>query len=157
MKIKFGKEVLAMMTSRLIAGSFCAALLAVGLLGTGVASANPPPSPPGPGEPGYCGAHTSPLDCWANTGPTTPGEAAFISRVRSYDIPGMPTDSTRLLQIARGTCQMLVGGTTTQYVVEELAQNLGKSEAGTGQIMIIAMETACPGLSVGTDGVARPA
>ena len=59
MKIKFGKEVLAMMTSRLIAGSFCAALLAVGLLGTGVASANPPPSPPGPGEPGYCGAHTS--------------------------------------------------------------------------------------------------
>lgn len=52
---------------------------------------------------------------------------------------------------------MLVGGTTTQYVVEELAQNLGKSEAGAGQIMIIAMETACPGLSVGTDGVARSA
>ena len=111
-----------MMTSRLIAGSFCAALLAVGLLGTGVASANPPPSPPGPGQPGYCGAHTSPLDCWANTGPMTPVEAAFINKINSYDIAGMPTDSTRLLQIARGTCQMLVGGTTTQYVVEELRQ-----------------------------------
>ena len=60
-----------MATSGLIAGSFCAALLAIGLLGTRVASANPPPSPPGPGEPGYCGAHTDAMDCWANTGPMT--------------------------------------------------------------------------------------
>jgi hypothetical protein len=62
------KEVLAMTTSRLIAGTFWATLLAVGLLGAGVCSADPPPGPPGRGEPGYCGAHTDTMDCWANAG-----------------------------------------------------------------------------------------
>jgi hypothetical protein len=86
-----------------------------------------------------------------------PGEAAFISRISSYNIPGMPTDSNRLLQIGRGTCQMLAGGVTTEAVVNELANDLGKTKAGAGKILAIAMETACPGMSVGADGVARPA
>jgi hypothetical protein len=31
--------------------------------------------------PGYCGAHTDALDCWANIGAATPGEKAFIDTV----------------------------------------------------------------------------
>jgi hypothetical protein len=105
----------------------------------GTASANPP----GPNEPGYCGAHTSPLECWTDTGPATPGENAFINQVLSYQISGVPTERTRLLQIARGTCTMLVGGTSPNYIVSELAQNLGKSEGVAGQIFIVAQDQAC--------------
>ncbi|TXH13030.1 MAG: DUF732 domain-containing protein [Gammaproteobacteria bacterium] len=123
----------------------------------GVLSPQASASPPGPGEPGYCGAHTSPLNCWADTSPIRPGEAAFISRISSYAIPGVPTDSNRLLQIGRGTCQMLTGGVTTEAVVDELASTLGKTKAGAGQILAMIMDTACPGLTVGADGVARPA
>jgi hypothetical protein len=43
------------------------------------------------------GAHTDAVDCWANTGPTTPGEAAFISTMRGH-IPG---DDTTLLMPRR--------------------------------------------------------
>jgi hypothetical protein len=43
------------------------------------------------------GAHTDAVDCWANTGPTTPGEAAFISTMRGH-IPG---DDTTLLMPSR--------------------------------------------------------
>ena len=52
---------------------------------------------------------------------------------------------------------MLTGGVTTEAVVNELAIDLGKTKAGAGQILAIAMETACPRMSVGSDGVARPA
>jgi len=137
---------------RLIVGGACVLLTAVfGTLTSPTAFA----APPGPADAGYCGAHTSPLNCWADTGPMTPGEAAFIGRISSYDIPDVPTDSTRLLQIGRGTCQMLRSGVTTESVVRELASELGKTMAGAGQILNIAMETACPGLTVGYDGVAR--
>lgn len=126
--------------------------LTAGVIGAGFASAGPPPSPPGPGEPGYCGAHTSPLDCWADTGPITPGETAFVNEMRG-EIPG---DDTRLLQVGRGTCQMLTGGTTTSYIVADLARSLGVNKPRAGQVMDAAMDRACPGLVVGTDGVARP-
>jgi hypothetical protein len=43
------------------------------------------------------GAHTDAADCRANTGPTTPGEAAFISTMRGH-IPG---DDTTLLMPRR--------------------------------------------------------
>jgi hypothetical protein len=43
------------------------------------------------------GAHTNAADCWPNTGPTTPGEAAFISTMRGH-IPG---DDTTLLMPRR--------------------------------------------------------
>jgi hypothetical protein len=52
------------------------------------------------------GAHTDAVDCWANTGPTTPGEAAFICTMRGH-IPGhdttllMPRRYDRRLRRAR--------------------------------------------------------
>src|SRR6185312_5285896 len=101
--------------------------LALAVVCGGPMTPNASAAPPGPGDAGYCGAHTSPLDCWADTSPMRPGEAAFISRISSYNIPGMPTDSNRLLQIGRGTCQMLAGGVTTEAVVNELANDLGKT------------------------------
>jgi hypothetical protein len=52
---------------------------------------------------------------------------------------------------------MLTGGVTTEAVVDELASTLGKTKAGAGQILAMIMDTACPGLTVGADGVARPA
>ncbi|KUH86481.1 MULTISPECIES: DUF732 domain-containing protein [unclassified Mycobacterium] len=109
-------------------------------------------APPGPDDAGYCGAHTDPLDCWADTGPVTAGEEAFIDRMRGQ-IPG---DDTRLLQIARGTCQMLVGGSATWFIVDDVSEQLGVSEATADQVVNVAMDTACPGLVVGPDSVARP-
>ena len=135
----------------------CGAATALAVLCCVLVSPHASATPPGPGDPGYCGAHTSPLDCWADTSPIRPGEAAFISRISSYSIPGVPTDSNRLLQIGRGTCQMLTGGATTEAVVDELAGELGKTKTGAGQILAMILDTACPGLTVGADGVARPA
>jgi len=129
-----------------------AMLIAAWFLTAAIAWGSPPPTPPGPGQPGYCGAHTDPLDCWSNTGPETPGETAFIDLVRGH-IPG---DDTRLLQVARGTCQMLIGGDATWYIVQDMSEELGVSHATAGQVMDAAMEDACPGLTVGADGVAKP-
>lgn len=119
------------------------ASLALATAAGGLASPNAFAAPPGPGEAGYCGAHTSPLECWTSTGPPTPGENSFINQILSYHIPGAPTDRTRLLQIARGTCTMLIGGTDSGYIVSELAQDLGLSEGNAGVIFINAQDRAC--------------
>jgi hypothetical protein len=58
-------------------------IAAVALAGGGVAAAAPPAVPPGPGEPGYCGAHTSPWNCWSDVSPARPGEVAFINETLS--------------------------------------------------------------------------
>jgi hypothetical protein len=126
-------------TSRLITGTFCVALLAAGLLGAAVASANPPPSPPGPGEPGYCGAHTDAMDCWANTGPMTPGEAAFLNDVRGQ----VTGDDTTLLRNVRGICEMVTGGVVTSYIVSDIAQHYGITNASAVQVMHAATSFAC--------------
>jgi hypothetical protein len=139
-----------MTNRRFKAASFGTVVFVAGVLGAAVASASPA-TPPGPGEQG-CGAHTDALNCWANTGPVTPGETAFINLERGL-IPG---DDTRLLQVARGTCQMLVGGDTTSFIVEDVSQQLGVSPNRAGSTMDAAMETACPGLVVGADGAAHP-
>ena len=129
------------MTSRRLTGLGLAAIFATGLLG---AAPFAQAQPYGPGDPDYCGAHTSPFDCWNDVGPTTPGEATFINKVQSYHIAGVPTDSTRLLQIARGACQELAGGTDGNYIVADLQESLGGiRESAAGNLLIIAQEYAC--------------
>lgn len=114
------------------------------IVGGGVAAANPPAVPPGPGQPGYCGAHTSAWDCWSDVSPVRPGETAFINQTLSYSMAGIPTNRDRLLQIARGICQSLAGGTSPNYIVQFLAEDLGISEDQAGQgLYINAQEMAC--------------
>lgn len=130
--------------------TICAAL-ASGLFGVGICSADP-----GPMDPGYCGARQDPLDCVPYDGPMPPppnrGEAIFLNNVRGQ----YPGDDATLLRIGRGTCNMLRGGVTTSYTVRDIAGHLQTTEAHAGQLLITAMEYICPGLTVGTDGVARP-
>jgi hypothetical protein len=108
-------------------------------LGSGVASVSPPASPPGPGEPGYCGAHTDGMDCWANTGPMTPGEAAFLNDVRGQ----VPGDDTTLLENVRGICGMVNGGLVTSYILSDIAQHYGITNASAVQVMNAATSFAC--------------
>lgn len=111
--------------------------------GGGVAAAQPL-TVPGPADPGYCGAHTSPWNCWSDVSPARPGEVAFINNRLQYDMPGIPTDRTRLLQIARGVCQSLAHGTHPNYIVQWLAEDLGVSEDQAGQgLFINAQDMAC--------------
>ena len=56
---------------------------------------------------------------------------------------GIPTDRTRLLQIARGICQSLAGGTHPNYIVKWLAEDIGASEGQAGQLFIMAQDRAC--------------
>jgi hypothetical protein len=51
--------------------------------------------------------------------------------------------------------RIIFDGIATWYIVKELAQHLGTSEASAGQTLIAAMDKACPGYTVGADGVAR--
>lgn len=124
--------------------SLTSCIAAIALAGGGVAAAAPPAVPPGPGDPGYCGAHTSPWDCWSDVSPARPGEVAFINQTLKYPLAGIPTDRDRLLQIARGICQSLAGGTSPNYVVQFLAVDLGLDEgvAGNG-LFINAQDMAC--------------
>ncbi len=113
------------------------------LLGCSVAAAQPP-TVPGPADPGFCGAHTSPWDCWSDVSAARPGEIAFINDRLQYDMPGIPTDRTRLLQIARGICLSLEHGTDPNYIVRWLAEDLGVSEGQAGQGLFIgAQDMAC--------------
>jgi hypothetical protein len=122
--------------------TFCIATAV--LVGGGVAAAAPPAVPPGPGDPGFCGAHTSPWNCWSDVSPARPGETAFINTTLSYNIAGIPTDRDRLLQIARGICQSLAGGTSSNSVVQFLAQDFGISEGKAGNgLFINAQDMAC--------------
>lgn len=123
-----------------LAGCMTAAAFA----GAGISSAAPPSTIPGPGDPGYCGAHTSAWDCWSDVSPVRPGETAFINQTLSYHLAGIPTDRDRLLQIARGICQSLAGGTSSNYVVKFLVEDLGVTEDQAGQgLFINAHDMAC--------------
>jgi hypothetical protein len=131
--------VIAVTAGRLTASALSACLLNLGLLGSAVASADPPPSPPGPGEPGYCGAHTDAMDCWASTGPMTRGEAAYLNDVRGQ----VPGDDTTLLENVRGICDMVSGGLLTSYVVSDIAQHYRITNASAVQVMHAARYWAC--------------
>ncbi|WP_156425222.1 DUF732 domain-containing protein [Mycobacterium sp. GA-1285] len=119
-------------------------MAAVALAAGGVAAAAPPAVPPGPDDPGFCGAHTSSWNCWSDVSPARPGEVAFINETLSYNIAGIPSDRDRLLQIGRGICQSLAGGTSPNYIVKFLAEDLGISESKAGQgLFINAQDMAC--------------
>lgn len=130
------------MSGRSLKAALAGGLAAAALFTAGSAGAEPPVVP-GPADPGYCGAHTSAWDCWSDVSPIRPGEAAFINYRLQYDMAGIPTDRTRLLQIARGICQSLAGGTHPNYLVKWLAQDIGASEPQTGQLFIMAKDRAC--------------
>lgn len=138
-------EMLTRTTSRLVAAPLCATLLTAGLLGSGVAFADPVPA-------NECGAHTEALDCITDTSPATQAEQSFLNSVGPH-FPNVP--SSWLVQYARGTCGMLRGGASTGVVVSLLANRIGTSKQAADQVMDAAMAADCPNLTVGTDGVAR--
>ncbi|ORV49992.1 hypothetical protein AWC02_05285 [Mycolicibacter engbaekii] len=107
-------------------------------------------------DPGYCGARQDPLDCVPYVGPTPPppnrAEAAYLNNVRGH----YPGDDATLLKIGRGTCIMLRGGTSTDYVVHDVAAHMKITAAAADQVVDAAIANICPELTVGADGVARP-
>ena len=121
-------------------------LLAAGLLGAGVSSASPAQADQ------FCGARQDPLDCVPQTGAPSAQEATYINTVRG----NYPGDDAQLLKMGRGTCNMLLGGVITGYVVQDLASHEGITKQAADQLMDAAMLYVCPGLTVGADGVARP-
>jgi hypothetical protein len=137
-----------MPTSRLTTGTFCAARLALGLLGAGVCSADPYT----PGTPGYCGAHTDALDCYLDTSPPSPAEQYFVKTTGPH-FPNVT--SAQMVQYARQSCKMLRQGTVTGYVVKDLADHMGTTMEWADQVMDGGMAADCPNLTVGADGVAR--
>ncbi|MEO9330305.1 hypothetical protein [Gordonia aurantiaca] len=98
---------------------------------------------PTPADPGFCGAHTSPWNCWSDVSPARPGELAFVDHRLQHDMPGIPTERTRLLQIVRGVCQQMSYGTSNN-IVRWLAEDLGVSEGKAGQLFIMVLQYACP-------------
>ena len=134
---------------------------ATGLLGAGVSSASPDPrycaEHPATGicsgtqgQPGNCGGDE--LQCWDVTGPPTPGEAAYINKARVYAVSASDTE---LLKVGRDVCISLINGGSTGYVVPEMAQHLGITNDQADQVMDVAMDYACPGLTIDAKGVAR--
>ena len=135
------------MTAARSVGPTCVALLVATLLGAGVSSASP-----NPGDPGYCGARQDALDCVAFDGPAPPppsrAEAAYLNIVRG----NYPGDDATLLKMGRGTCNMLRGGVTTDYIVPDIARHLGISNVVADQVLDAAMMTICPEIHIGTNG-----
>lgn len=127
----------------------CAALTAT-LLGSGVCSADPAPT-----DPGYCGGRQDPLDCVPYDGRTPPppnrAEATYLTLVR----PDYSADDATLLRIGRGTCIKLRGGTSSNYVVRDIANRLQTPQAHAAHLLDVALAQICPDLTVGPDGVAR--
>ena len=109
-----------------------AALLAAGALAAGVFSASAARA-----EPVFCGAHEPPP---ASCLPTS-GETAFLTDVRGH----VPGDDARLLATGRGICHMLKGGDNVNYVVAQVAVQLGITGEVAGQVVDAATAYACPG------------
>jgi Protein of unknown function (DUF732) len=129
-------------------GSTCVTVLAAALLSAGICSADP-----GPRDPGYCGAREEPLDCVPYDGPTppppTPGEAAFVRNARTY---APSADDATLLRIGRGTCGMLRGGVTVNYIVPDIATHLRINNAAADQVLDAAMGYICTEIHIGANG-----
>lgn len=109
-------------------------------------------TPPGPGDPAYCGARQDPIDC-AQGGSPNAGELAFIARARGH----VTGSDDQILKIGRGTCFMVTQGeVTTLGIVKTIAGHTGQSEAGAGQVLALAMDTACQGYTVAANGTTKP-
>ncbi|ATA28184.1 hypothetical protein MLM_1570 [Mycobacterium lepraemurium] len=114
----------------------CSALLAAGLLTTGVCAASV-------AQADFCGAKEDSFSCTArlDAGPPTSAESAFIQSVRGH-VPGRDTD---LLVVGRTVCKM--GSDSGRYVRQQVAQRLGTDTANAGQVMDAAEEYICPGVT----------
>ncbi|AEF35374.1 hypothetical protein JDM601_1374 [Mycolicibacter sinensis] len=99
-------------------------------------------------DPGYCGARQDPLDCVPYDGPMPPpptrAEVSYLNLVRGQ----YSANDATLLRIGRGTCNMLRGGTSSSYVVGQIANRLQTPRAHAGQLLIAAMEHICPDVTV---------
>ena len=105
------------------------------------------------GDPGNCGAHDSAIECADDSSTPTTSEYAFMNRLRG-NVPG---SSTQLLKVARGTCFLVrQGEVTTNGMVNDIAEYLGTSEASAGQVLAVAMDTACTGYTVAANGTTTP-
>ena len=93
------------------------------------------------------------LDCVPFDGPApsapTPAETAFMPAARFF---APKFDDATLLRIGRGTCGMLRGGSTTNYVVPDIARHLSITNAAADQVMDAAMEHICPEIHIGANG-----
>jgi Protein of unknown function (DUF732) len=125
-----------------------AAFAAAATMSAGTCSANPNPT-----DPGYCGARQDELDCVPYDGPAppppTPAESAFMKAGRFY---APSTDDATLLRIGRGTCGMLRGGVSTNYVVPDIARHLAMNNQRADQVMDAAMGNICPDVHIGANG-----
>lgn len=126
-----------MTTSRLVTGPFCAPLLAVGLLGTGMCSAAPALA-----DPLVCAPQAGLLNCSPGRPIPTAGETAFITDVRYQRIP---VDDTRLLAAGRGICIMLKGGESVKNVIPQVAAHLGLDTERADDVVNSATAYVCPG------------
>ena len=109
-------------------------------------------APPGSDDPAYCGARQDSIDC-AQVGAPNADEAAFVARARGH----VPGSDDQILKIGRGTCFMVrQGDVTTLGIVKTIAGHTGQSEAGAGQVLALAMDTACQGYTVAANGTTRP-
>src|SRR6201986_3122187 len=90
-----------------------------------------------------CGVHTSALDCGSNGFAPTPAEQHFVDLIGPH-FPGI--SATTLVQDARAACVELRAGDVTRYVAKDLAEHLGTSTEGGGQVMDAAMQADCPNL-----------
>ena len=116
-------------------------------MSAGIASGSPNPA-----DPGYCGARQDPLDCVAYDGPApppTPAEAGFLKAGRFY---APSADDATLLRIGRGTCNMLRGGTSTGYIVPDIARHVSMNNQRADQVMDAAMGNICPDVHIGANG-----
>jgi hypothetical protein len=103
------------------------------------------PNPAVSSQPLRVDAHTDGLDCWVNTSPPTPAEQYFVNTTGPH-FPNVT--SAQLVQYARQSCYMLSNGTTSGYVVTDLAQHMGIDKDNADQVMDGAMEADCPNVVV---------
>lgn len=137
-----------MVLCRTSAGSLVAAVLSVGLLGSGPALADS-----GPGLLGSCAERNNPLECVPTTTAATAAEVAYLDNLRGV----VKIDDADLLTTGRRTCNMFVyAGETTNQASDDIAKSLKLSKASATAVMNSAMMFLCPGLTIGPDGVPRP-
>jgi hypothetical protein len=105
---------------------------------------------PASAAPGYCGG--DPLDCYQNSAAPTAAEQALVVAI-ARDLPN--ASPGQLLRYTRATCVMLHSGLTTTAVVTDLSRHLATTMDMADQVMDGAVQTDCPNLKVGADGVAR--
>jgi Protein of unknown function (DUF732) len=113
-----------------------AAPLAAALLAAGVLSATGARA-----APVFCTGQQDLSTCSPKTPLPSAGDTAFLTDVRGH----VPGDDARLLVTGRGVCNMLKAGENVNYVVPQVAADLGTSNELAGQVVDAATAFVCPG------------